>query len=85
MIGLNVFFENALGRVIELVRVTPDSVTLFHISYRSEAFEQRVIRQIFFVVAVRDDVTGVTGRTSIQIRGIQAQKLGFADLLCVAE
>ena len=65
VVGLDIVLENALGGEIKLVCVSPDGKPLFDIGNGFEAFEQRIVGKIFFIVAVDDDMAliadGVSG------------------------
>ena len=85
VVGLNVRLEYAFGGVVELVRVAPDGVAFLDVGGGFETFEVGLVVQIFLVVAVGDDVAGVGQRAVVKVRGVEAEKLCFANLLGVAE
>ena len=85
VIRLNVFFENALGRVVQLVCITPNGMPPSYIRDGLKALKCRIINQIFFIITMCNDVTGVANCPTFQIRCVETKELRFADLLRVAE
>ncbi len=59
MIGLDVVFKNPFGGEIEFVGVPPDSKTLFSVCSIPITFEQRIVRQIFIIVAMGYDMASI--------------------------
>ncbi len=85
LVGRDVVLEQALGAEVELVRVAPDGMPLLDVGGLIEGLEMGVVCKVAFVVAVGDDVRRVAHIVVIEVGGVQAQEVRFADLLCVAE
>ncbi|GAB4260928.1 MAG: hypothetical protein Kow0065_11340 [Methylomicrobium sp.] len=85
LIGLDVVLENPLGGEIEFVGVAPDREALLDVGGTAEGFEMWISDQVLIVVAVGDDMALVTQLGIFKIRGIEAEKLGLANLLGVTK
>lgn len=85
VVGLDAVLKDAAGGVVVLVGVAPDGEAVFDIGGVAEAAEEGIFRKVFFIVAVGDDVAGVAEGTVLDEGGVEAEKLGLADLLGVAE
>ena len=85
VVGLDVRLENARWNEVEFVSVAPDGESLFALRRGGEAFEKRIGREVFFVVAVGDDVAAVMDRAVFKMRGVEAEELRGPLLLDVAE
>jgi hypothetical protein len=85
LVGLDDVLKNAFSGEIELVGITPDGKTFLYVRDTFETFKMRIISQVFFVIPVGDDMALVGQLSVFEIRGIEAEELGFADLLGVAE
>jgi hypothetical protein len=59
LVRLDIVLEEALGRVIELVGVAPDGISLPDLRNRPEPLEERIVGQVFVVVAMGDDMAGL--------------------------
>ena len=85
VVGQDGFFKDAARGEIVFVSVPPDGMAVFDVCGDFEGAEVGIRSEIFFVVAVGDDVARVAKGAVFDEGGVEAQELSLADLLGIAE
>ena len=85
MVGLDDVLENAGRGEVELVGVAPDGKAGAHVGGVLEAFEKRIGDEVFFVIAMGDDVALAAQFSVGELRRVEAEELGFTNLMSVGE
>ena len=85
MVRLDGGFKQALCAEVQLVGFAPDGKAFLDIGNRFKTLKCGVVFEVFRIVAVGDQVALIAERTGLKVGCIEAQKLGFTDLLCVTK